>query len=293
MKVYRRYAPGRDVVLYRGDCMRLLEKLPSDSVDLTLTSPPYCMGKEYDSCRDVDSFVSNHQKVLPRIINVTKPGGSICWQIGYHVKNNTVTPLDFLVHEIMRDHPEMVLRNRIIWSFGHGAHLNHRFSGRHEVILWYTKGDSHHFDLDSVRVPQKYPGKRHYKGPSKGEYSGNPLGKNPSDVWDIPHVKANHVEKTEHPCQFPVALAHRLVRALSPVGGTVFDPYTGSGTTGVASILEGRSFIGAELDQDYCEISEKRLKMTSNGTLRFRSAEKPIYVPKGDDVVSKKPSHFA
>lgn len=75
----------------------------------------------------------------------------------------------------------MQLRNRIIWQYGHGLHSQRRFSGRYETVMWYTKTDDYHFDLDPVRVPSKYPGKKHYRGPKKGQYSGNANGKNPED----------------------------------------------------------------------------------------------------------------
>jgi adenine-specific DNA-methyltransferase len=123
------------------------------------------------------------------------------------------------------------LRNRIVWHFGHGLHASKRFSGRYEVILWFTKGNEYTFNLDAVRVPQKYPDKKYFKGPKKGELSGNPLGKNPSDIWEIPNVKANHVEKTIHPCQFPVELIERLVLAMTDEGDWALDPFIGVGTT--------------------------------------------------------------
>src|ERR1041384_3300304 len=94
------------------------------------------------------------------------------------------------------------------------------------IFLRYSKGRRYRFDLNAVRVPQKYPGKKHYKGPKKGKLSGNPKGKNPSDVWEIPNVKSRHVEKTKHPCQFPVALVQRLVRALTLPGSLVVDPFS-------------------------------------------------------------------
>ena len=140
-----------------------------------------------------------------------------------------------------------------------------RFSGRHEIILWFTKGNNQVFNLDSIRIPQKYPGKRAYKGVNKGNFSGNPLGKNPSDVWDIPNVKANHIEKTSHPCQFPVALPQRLIKALTNVDGIVLDPFMGSGTTGVASIIEKRRFIGAEIKNDYFDIAKSRINEAKIG----------------------------
>jgi adenine-specific DNA-methyltransferase len=143
-----------------------------------------------------------------------------------------------------------------------------------------------------VRVPQKYPGKRHYKGPNRGEFSGNPLGKNPSDVWEIPNVKANHIEKTQHPCQFPVALPQRLIRALAPKDGLVCDPFLGSGTSAVAAALEGRKFVGCDIQAEYVSIARKRVTNAKTKKPRFRPAEKPIYVPSTTLAVATRPPHF-
>ncbi len=278
--------------LFNGDALKLLKKLPNNSVDFVLTSPPYCIGKEYEDDTDTESFIETHRAILPEVLRVTKEGASICWQVGMHVKAGTVTPLDFLIHEILGREENVFLRNRIIWTFGHGLHCTNRFSGRHETILWYTKGKDYYFDLDAVRVPQRYPGKRYSKGPNKGEFSGNPKGKNPSDVWDIPNVKANHVEKTEHPCQFPVALAQRLIKALVPAGGLILDPFSGSSTTGVAAILEGRRFVGAEIDSDYVKISRNRLNETVDGKSKVRPIDREIYQPNPNEKVATKPEHF-
>jgi len=200
--------------------------------------------------------------------------------------------LDYYVHTLFSSDPDFILRNRIIWTFGHGAHCNNRFSGRHETIMWYSLGEEFHFDLDSVRIPQKYPGKRAYKGPKKGNWSGNPLGKNPTDVWDIPNVKAGHVEKTNHPCQFPVALAGRLVSALTPDDGVVLDPFSGSGTTAVAASILGRRFIGCDSSPGYVDIANDRIRRLENGDLRYR-ADTPVYTPTGREAVSIPPPHFA
>ena len=153
----------------------------------------------------------------------------------------------------------LIPRNRIVWTFGHGLHCKKRFSGRYETVLWFSKGEDYTFNLDDVRVPQKYPAKKHYKGAKKGQLSGNPLGKNPEDVWDIPNIKNNHPEKTAHPCQFPELLAERLIKALSPVGGVVLDCFMGSGSTGVPSLKNNRNFIGIEKDENYFEIARKRI----------------------------------
>ena len=128
----------------------------------------------------------------------------------------------------------MKLRNRIVWHFEHGLHCSRRLSGRHETILWFTKSNAYTFHLDDIRVPPKYPNKRHFKGPKLGQLSCHPLGKNPGDVWIFPNVKNNHVEKTNHPCQFPVELAERLILALTSPGDLVLDPYMGVGSSAVS-----------------------------------------------------------
>jgi adenine-specific DNA-methyltransferase len=275
------------------DAFEFLAKLKPSSVDLIVSSPPYCMGKEYDTSISIDDFITDHKKLAPLLVRALKDGGSLCWQVGHHVHNGVVIPLDALVYNIFAEQKDLLLRNRIVWTFGHGVHASRRFSGRHETILWFTKGHRYLFNLDAVRVPQKYPGKRHYKGPNKGKWSGNPLGKNPSDVWEIPNIKAHHIEKTAHPCQFPVALAQRLIRALTKRRGLVVDPFMGSGTTAAAAELEKRRFAGCDIEQSYISIARRRVTHAKKKRLRYRPLERPIYQPSGDDAVSKRPPHFA
>ena len=298
VKVYKRFKETNKVTLFNGDCLRLLKSLPDESVDLVVTSPPYCIGKAYeDPHDDIETFKLQHVNIFDDLYRVVKPGGSICWQVGYHVSEKCVVPLDYIVYDIFTNksaylqHP-LILRNRIIWTFGHGLNSTTRFSGRHEMILWFTKGNQSTFNLDDVRVPQKYPGKRSYKGPNKGELSGNPLGKNPSDVWDIPNVKAKHIEKTDHPCQFPVAIPQRLIKALTLPDGLVLDPFMGSGTTGVAAYMENRRFVGAEILKDYYDIAKERVEDTIAGNVKIRE-DKPVAEPNANAAVAKLPEEFA
>jgi bstYI methyltransferase len=298
---------NNNVKIYHGDSFKLLKKIPDNSVNMIISSPPYCMGKEYESLTDDEkSFIDKHKIILPEVVRILKKGGSLCWQIGYHVKNSEVIPLDILVYNIIMEfnsnfskNEKMKLRNRIIWTFGHGLHSKKRLSGRHEIILWFTKGDEYTFNLDDIRIPQKYPGKTHHKGEKKGKISGNPNGKNPSDVWrelvedvwDIPNVKFNHPEKTAHPCQFPSAIPIRLVKALTNVGDIVMDPFMGSGTSAIASIITDRNFIGVELNNNYFEITKQRILDAINGKIKLRE-DKPVYQPTGREKVAKKPECF-
>ena len=298
MKISNEFRNDNKVTLYSGDCCELLKQIPDNSVDLVITSPPYCIGKAYENPHDdIETFKQQHLAIFDDIYRVVKPGGSICWQIGYHVSEKCLIPLDYIVYDIFTSKSSQleqpfILRNRIIWTFGHGLNSTRRFSGRHETILWFTKGETFDFNLDCVRVPQKYPGKRSYKGPNKGELSGNPLGKNPSDVWEIPNVKAKHVEKTAHPCQFPVAIPQRLIRALTDDNALVLDPYMGSGTTGVAAIVENRRFAGAELQPDYYDIATERITDAINGKAKIRD-DIPVVAPNPNAAVAKLPEEFA
>lgn len=276
-------------LMLRGDTFKLLPLMKDASVDLIVASPPYCMGKEYEKSTSLQDFVTNHEKLIPELVRIVKPGGSICWQVGFHIKRDTVYPLDYEVFRIFSMQKELNLRNRVIWTYGHGLHCTHRFSGRHETVLWFTKGRDYEFNIDAVRVKQKYPGKLAYKGKNKGLPSGNPLGKNPGDVWELPNVKGNHIEKTIHPCQFPVSLAQRLVLALTKPNQIVFDPFSGVASTGVASLISGRRFIGTELNRRYYACAKLRLTDANNGLARYRPHDRPIYVPSATEKVARDP----
>lgn len=254
--------------IVEGDALEKLKLIETASVQLVITSPPYNIGKEYEVKRDYSEYLDQMKPIIAELVRILKPGGSVCWQVGNGIRKGEVIPLDALFYPIFKSHG-MILRNRIVWSFGHGLHAQRRFSGRHETILWFTKGEEYVFNLDSVRVPAKYPKKKHYKGPNKGQLSGNPLGKNPGDVWEITNIKALHPEKTEHPCQFPVALVDRLIKALSDPGDLVVDPFLGSGTTLIAASINGRRSLGIEISKRYVMISRQRISDFINGRSRY------------------------
>ena len=281
------FSRENNATLYLGDCLDFLCQIPDRSIQLIATSPPYNLGKEYETKLDITEYVSQQSHVIDECIRVLRDEGSICWEIGNYVDNSEIVPLDILLYDCFKNNG-LKLRNRIIWHFGHGLHCSKRFSGRYETILWFTKSDDYTFNLDAVRVPQKYPGKKHFKGPNVGKYSGNPKGKNPSDVWDIPNVKSNHVEKTCHPCQFPVALVQRLVLALSDEKDIVLDPFMGVGSTAVAGIINKRKVAGSEIVEKYYDIACERVKLACQGRLRIRP-DKPVYVPTGNLSIAKNP----
>ena len=300
IKVSNTYETDVDVVLFEGDCNDLLKNIPSNSVDLVITSPPYNIGKKYETKTSLQSYLKKLEPVIEELVRGLAATGSLCWQVGNYIQDGEVFPLDIYFYEIFKRFG-LKLRNRIIWRFNHGLHCTKRFSGRYEVILWFTKSDDYIFNLDPVRIPAKYPGKRHFKGPKKGQLSGNPLGKNPSDiwdivkqdwedeVWDIPNVKANHPEKTEHPCQFPVELVQRCVLALTQPEGTVLDPYCGVGSTIIAALQHDRKAIAAEQDSNYITITRERIQKLAQGKLPLRPLGKPIHKPTGEERIAQIP----
>ena len=212
------------------DNLEFMDELADGSCKLIVTSPPYNIGKAYERRYTLNAYLQAQERVIQECIRILHPQGSICWQVGNYVDKGEVTPLDVVLHPLFRNRG-LRMRNRIIWHFGHGLHCTHRLSGRYETINWWTKGNDYTWNLDAIRVPSKYPGKRHFKGPNVGKLSGNPKGKNPSDVWMFPNVKNNHPEKTVHPCQFPVELVERLVLSMTNAGDIVLDPYMGVGSS--------------------------------------------------------------
>lgn len=273
------FSPTSDVVLFHGDCLELLASMPSRSVQLVVTSPPYNIGKAYERRAPLERYLAQQEAVIRECVRVLADAGSICWQVGNYVGKDEIVPLDIPLYSIFKN-LGLKMRNRIVWHFEHGLHCSKRFSGRYESISWFTKSNNYTFNLDPIRIPQKYPHKKHFKGPKAGLLSCNPLGKNPGDVWIIPNVKHNHVEKTIHPCQFPVELIERLILSMTSPGQWILDPFMGVGTTAVAAVLHRRKAVGAEVIPEYVMISRQRVSLAAAGQLRTRPMDRPVYDPK-------------
>ena len=263
------------------------------SAQLVLTSPPYNIGKSYEQRFDLDDYLEPYRKFCHELFRVLDERGSVCWQVGNYTNDGEVFPLDILFYDLFKE-AGFTLRNRIIWHFRHGLHAKRRLSGRYETILWFSKEAQPKFNLDPIRVPSLYPGKLAFKGPNRGRPTGNPLGKNPSDfwhdvlledwesgIWDIPNVKANHPEKSIHPCQFPVELAERCILALSDELDLVMDPFLGIGSTAVAAQRLNRTFLGFELDSEFAEEARRRVSLSRKGLLPVRQIGTRIPQPQG------------
>ncbi|MGH9405241.1 MAG: DNA-methyltransferase [Terriglobia bacterium] len=289
IQISSEYDENAPVTLFNGDRLHLLRQIPSGSCRLIVTSPPYNIGKKYERRIGFSDYLGQQEQTLRECVRTLAADGSLCWQVGNHIaEDGEVYPLDIYVYQICKQ-LRLTLRNRIVWSFDHGLHCRRRFSGRYETILWFTKTEQYIFNLDSVRVPQKYPGKRYFKGPKAGQYSCNPLGKNPGDLWIIPNVKHNHIEKTFHPCQFPIELVERLILALTKPGDLVIDPYMGVGSTACAAILHRRRVAGAEVVLDYLNSARARVKLAWSGTLPHRPIARPVYRPSSADRIAQIP----
>lgn len=291
------------IVFFSGNCSDAVRVIPSESIQLIITSPPYNLGKSYERSTALEEYLKTIKPILDELVRVLSPQGSLCWQVGNYVENGEVFPLDVFYYSIFKE-LGLHLRNRIIWYFNHGLHASKRFSGRYETILWFTKTDKYKFNLDAVRVPSKYPGKRHFKGPKKGLPSCNPKGKNPSDIWEIvaqdwegelwniPNVKSNHPEKTIHPCQFPIELVQRCVLALTDENDWVLDPFAGVGSALIGALIHNRRAIGCEKEPDYVEIGKKRIQDYYAGILRVRPLGKPVHKPTGREKICQIPKEW-
>lgn len=266
------------VVVACEDNLAFMRPLPTASMQLIVTSPPYNIGKSYEKRSRLDAYVQQQAQVISECVRLLHPRGSLCWQVGNHVQTGEIFPLDVVLYPVFKEHG-LQLRNRIVWHFEHGLHCSKRLSGRYETIMWFTKSDDYIFNLDPIRVPSKYPGKKYFKGPKIGQLSCNPLGKNPGDVWIFPNVKNNHVEKTVHPCQFPIELVERLVLSLTEPGHAVLDPYMGVGSSVIAAIKHDRIGYGCDIVPEYVGLAWQRIHALRAGELKTRPMDRPVYDP--------------
>ena len=290
-----------DVTFLQGDCIESIKSIPSGSINLIISSPPYNLNKEYEEKKAFEVYLEEMRPLLKELKRVLSDNGAICWQIGNHVskpshnKSAEIFPLDIFYYQEFSS-LGFKLRNRIIWHFRSGMHAKQRLSGRYETMMWFTKSDDFTFNLDDIRIPQKYQGKVYPKGHKKeGQLSGNPDGMNPSDfwvwpddfkkalkyeydsgIWDFPNVKANHPEKNIHPCSYPIEMVERCVLAFSNKEEIILDPFCGVGSTLLGALNQGRRAIGCELKKEYMLESEKRVELLEKNELPFRKIGTPI-----------------
>jgi adenine-specific DNA-methyltransferase len=229
------------------------------TIALTVTSPPYNIGKEYERVVEHERYLDWCESWAKEIYRVTSPNGAFWLNLGYFEWPGKAKALP-IAYRLWQRVPFFLIQE-VIWHYGAGVTTKKMLCPRNEKFLFYVKNELEYtFNLDEVRDPNvMYPRQK-----KNGKLKCNPLGKNPGDVWYIPKVTSGtdraSKERTPHPAQFPLALIERIVRLSSQPGQIVFDPFLGSGTTAVASVKWGRKSVGFELREDYCRIAMQRLE---------------------------------
>lgn len=241
-----------------------MSEIPDNSVDLIVTSPPYNIDIKYgNSTRNGKTIYSKgikyadklpeskYRSMLSKVFSeckrVLKDDGSIWVNIkNRYDGNKIITP--FWIENYFQG---LYLKNLIIWNFDWGGSTSKRFAPRYEFVFWYTMNNKHyHFNLEDVKIPALNYRPDRYKSQMK----------NPSDVWKIPMVSGNFLERTGHPAQYPEKLVERIILVSSDKGNIILDPFMGSGTTAVVAEQLGRHYIGYEIIPEYIKMAEKRLK---------------------------------
>ena len=255
------YFADANATLVCADALATLRSLPAHCIDLVVTSPPYNIGKEYETTRPLEDYIDWCKTWIDELYRVAKPTGALWLNLGYLTVPGRAKALP--IPYLLWDKIPFFLVQEIIWNYGAGVAGRKFFSPRNEKFLWYVKDpESYTFNLDAVRDPNvKYPNQRKH-----GRVKVNPLGKNPTDVWRFPKVTSgknrSSKERTPHPAQFPEAVIERIVKAASNPGELVLDPFSGSGTTLAVSMRAGRRSLGIELREDYCALAASRLVET-------------------------------
>ncbi len=253
------YYENENCLLYHMDCLEAMKRLPNEIIQLTVTSPPYNIGKEYENVLPLEKYLSWCQEWMAETHRVTKENGAFWLNLGYievEGKGKAV-PLPYLLW----DRTPFYFMQEVVWHYGAGVAAKKMLSPRNEKFLWYVKNPGDYvFNLDDIRDPNvKYPNQK-----KNGKLKCNPLGKNPSDVWEFPKVtsgeKRSSKERTPHPAQFPVAVIERIIKGCSNLNDIVMDPFMGSGTSAVAAINHGRKVLGFEIKKEYCEIAANRIE---------------------------------
>lgn len=252
------YFHAPNCLIYNIDCLEAMQNLPDELVDLTVTSPPYNIGKEYEKKLLLEDYLTWCEQWIAEIYRITRPDGAFWLNLGYLSMSDRAKAIP--IPYLLWDKIPFYLIQEIIWHYGAGVAGRKSFSPRNEKFLWYVKNrDRYTFNLDEVRDPNvKYPNQK-----KNGKIKVNPLGKNPSDVWSFPKVTSgkqrSSKERTPHPAQFPIAVIERIIKAASNPHDIVLDPFLGSGTTAVVALDLQRPAIGFEIRKDYCEIAANRI----------------------------------
>lgn len=253
------YFEADNVVIFNADTTNLMALLPPDSINLIVTSPPYNIGKEYETVMDIQKYVEWTKAWTKGIPRVLTRSGAFWLNLGYVKFDDKAKalPLPYLLW----DKIDLHLIQEVVWNYGAGVAGKRFLSPRNEKWLWYVMdSENYTFNLDAIRDPDvKYPTQK-----KNGKLRCNTIGKNPSDVWQIAKVTSgtdrSSPERTPHPAQFPTDLIDRIILGFSNEEETVLDPFLGSGSTAISCLKHNRKVIGFEIREDYCSVAAKRIK---------------------------------
>ena len=252
---------SQNILLYKMDCIEFMKSLDKKIIDLTITSPPYNIGKEYEKNKVIEDYVSWSQTWMEEVHRITKRNGAFWLNLGYFKipEKGHAVPIPYL---LWAKNPFYFMQE-IVWHYEAGLATSKIFSPRNEKYLWYVKNPkSYVFRLNAIRDTNvKYPNQK-----KNGVLKVNPNGKNPTNVWSIPKVTSGNgrsaKDRTPHPTQAPIQIIERIVKACSKnkENDVVFDPFLGSGTTALAAIKHNRLVVGCEINSQYLTIIKKRIQ---------------------------------
>lgn len=231
------------IEIVNADALIRLKEIPSQSIDLIIADPPYNLKKDYGSNTDDfthDQYLIFSRAWLSECKRILKNSGSIFVFMG-------VRYISYVYH-ILEKENSLLFNSWITWHYTQGLGKTKGFSPRHDDVLFFTKTDKFKFNLDAIRVPQKY-----YRSVN------NMRGANPGDVWQFSHVHYCNENRQDHPTQKPEGLIERMVLAASDEKDSVLDPFSGSGTTLRVCQQLNRNCIGIEINNEYVKNTQERL----------------------------------
>lgn len=253
--------------IINADCVVAMKSLPPDSIDLTVTSPPY------DGLRLYNGYSFDFEAVARELYRITKPGGVVVWVVGDETKKGDESGTSFrqalFFKEIGFKLADTMIYHKTDMAFPRHGHR--KYPAAFEYMFVFTKGAPKTFFMIRDRANKKAGAKmsgtvRSEDGTLKKSHSAGrrvaEVGAR-SNVWGYSIGKGKTTGDTyafAHPAMFPEQLAEDHIISWSNVGDVVFDPFSGAGTTGKMAVKNGRRFIGSDVSDEYCDIAKRRIE---------------------------------
>lgn len=265
----------------QADCLELLARIPSDSVQLIICDPPYNISiAAWDTWPDYSHWARDWLKESERVLS---DSGSLVIFGGLQYQGEAGSGDLLTLMSDMRASSKMRLVNLIVWNYPTGMSAHRFFASRHEEIAWFAKTTRYFFDLDAVREPFDEETKGRYMKDKRLRAESVEKGKNPGNVWRMTRLNGNSKERVGHPTQKPREVIRRLVRSLSFPGGVILDFFAGSGVSAAVAIAEGRHSISGDIDpalHDYLKLHLAADQDCSPGAYRIDlglNDDHPVY----------------